>query len=161
MGHAILALSLVALDGFVYGQGFSAMLALLATAVVFFPLWLSARGEDAALARRRGLRALAYGLAGAAVLAFLAWDRAAAEGRARTVVAACRAFKARTGAYPASLSELVPTELPSVPRARRTLVRAEFLYSSSPEDHRLTWVVVPPFGRRWVRLEDGKTGSLD
>lgn len=159
--HLLAASLLFLLDAWVYGQGLLSLLVLLFTFAVLLPLWLSARGDDEELARRRGLRALFYGVgAVCALIATMASSRGT-ERRAAEVVSACRMHKAKEGVFPERLSDLVPAYLPEVPKARKTLFYGEFLYSAAPGSHRLAWTVLPPFGRRWVRLEDGQTGILD
>jgi hypothetical protein len=161
-GHLIAALILCGLDALVAGQGVVSLLIGLFAAAVLFPLWLRAqldRDREAA-ARRAGLAAI-YGLCALAAVCWVALNNRMADRRAHAVVKACLDFKAKRGAWPERLEELAPEFLPSVPRAKYTAAYGRFQYHASPERHRLLWTVFPPFGRRWVLLEEGRTGIVD
>lgn len=66
-------------------------------------------------------------------------NKAIARSRAETIIAACRSYKDRTGAYPETLQTLVPEYLKAVPRARYSVLWSAFHYGEG----RLAWMVVP------------------
>ena len=72
-------------------------------------------------------------------LGFDVANKKIAMSRAETIIAACRAYKAKTGAYPETLRALVPEYLPAVPRARYTVLWSSFHYGEG----RLAWMLVP------------------
>ena len=107
------------------------LLAVLAAAFAF--------KKDAARAKDLALKAAV--LAGSAALIFGAMSLnagKAARGAAR-IAAACEEYKTKTGAYPENLNALVPEYLTSVPRAKATIMWAQYrigggkvLYSLDP-----------------------------
>lgn len=62
-----------------------------------------------------------------------------AMSRAETIIAACGAYKSKTGAYPETLQALVPEYLKAVPRAKYTVLWSAFHY----REGRLAWMLVP------------------
>ena len=62
-----------------------------------------------------------------------------AMSRAETIIAACRSYKDKTGAYPETLQALVPEYLKAVPRAKYTVLWSAFHY----REGRLAWMLVP------------------
>ena len=57
-----------------------------------------------------------------------------------TVVTACEAYRKRTAAYPRTLADLVPTELPAVPDALALpLVRRAFRYRTTTDGFELDY----------------------
>lgn len=62
-----------------------------------------------------------------------------AMSRAETIIAACGAYKNKTGAYPETLQALVPEYMTTVPRAKYTVLWSAFHYGEG----RLTWMLVP------------------
>jgi len=76
------------------------------------------------------------------VLATLCLDvinKKVAMSRAETIIAACRSYKDKTGAYPQTLQVLVPEYLKAIPRARYTVLWSAFHYREA----RLAWMLVP------------------
>lgn len=66
-------------------------------------------------------------------------NKTIARGRAEDIIAACRSYKDKTGAYPETLQALVPDYLKSVPRAKYTVLWSSFHYGEG----RLAWMIVP------------------
>ena len=97
-----------------------------------------AMGQREAAARGGG-KALVFAAAFLLSLGFDLGNKALARNRAEQVIAACKSFKEKTGAYPATLQALVPEYLGSVPRARYTILWGKFHYA----DNRLAWVIAP------------------
>ncbi len=62
-----------------------------------------------------------------------------AMSRAETIIAACRSYKDKTGAYPETLQALVPEYMTTVPRAKYTVLWNTFHY----HEGRLAWMLVP------------------
>lgn len=153
-------------DSLVVGQGLLSLLAAVAGLALLAAgaLWAGLRRQGA-LARSRLLRAALYLGLGLATAGALRLHTATARGNAETVIAACQRYRAAHGRFPERLEELVPGQLPRVPRARYTLLWGEFSYWSTgtPEApaHALAYVALPPFGRRVYQLEQGAWGRLD
>lgn len=59
------------------------------------------------------------------------------------------------------LEDLVPEFLPKVPLAKYTVSQNEFQYFSSEGSHHLSYMAIPPFGRRIYEFETGKWRFLD
>lgn len=74
-----------------------------------------------------------------AALGLDAANKSIAMSRAETIIAACRSYKDKTGAYPETLQVLVPEHLKSVPRAKYTVLWSAFHYRNG----RLAWMLVP------------------
>jgi hypothetical protein len=113
----------------------------------------------------RGMRTIiAYAILDAAVFGTNYGNNKLAHHRAEQIAVALDAFKADHGSYPATLEQLVPRYLPSVPLAKYTLMPMynRFDYSSSGTDRAfISYVAIPPFGRPFYRLETKKWGYLD
>lgn len=87
------------------------------------------------------------------------------KSRAKTVIAACEAYRGENGVYPERLEDLVPKFLPRVPRARLALTADTFDYRAFPaaqgQHTMLMWTTIPPFGhasyvfetKQWSRAE--------
>ena len=84
-----------------------------------------------------------------------------AESHSEQIIAACEHFRVSYGRYPKTLDELLPQQLPSVPRAKYCMRYGTFEYHSDEGGHRLLWYKVPPFGRRIYRFEDGQWHYID
>jgi len=94
----------------------------------------------------QGPEAKAQALAAAGVAGVLLFtlavgrlDQKSAYSRAGTIVAAVEKFEADKKALPASLEELVPSYLESLPRAKYTLLWAGFHY----KEGKLFWIATP------------------
>lgn len=77
-------------------------------------------------AKELGLQALAFAALAGALFAGCKLDVSGARSGALRVAEACEAYKAKTGSYPASVRDLVPDYLASVPRARHTIMWAQY-----------------------------------
>jgi hypothetical protein len=82
------------------------------------------------------------------------------EANAPRIIAACEEFHAANGRFPKTLDELVPQYMPSVPRAKYSLLYGEFEYFNYGEPM-LVWCVVPPFGRKIYTFDDRRWSYLD
>lgn len=79
-------------------------------------------------------------------------NKTVARGRAEDIIAACRSYKDKTGAYPETLHALVPEYLKAVPRAKYTVLWSAFQYGEG----RLAWMIVPMTVMPSYDLNSGK-----
>jgi hypothetical protein len=157
---AALAAALVALDVLVLGLPVPGLLVSLALCVVHAArLVLSMLRHQRRRLFRLALSMGLFTLAVAASLVLTGLDRQLGAERADEVVRALRRHRAEQGAWPERLEQLVPRYLPLVPRASFRLCFAEFIYQPDPPE--LMWTVWPPYGRRIIQLEDGRSITLD
>ncbi len=96
-----------------------------------------------------------------AVFGFLRMNNGLTEARAARVIGAVERYQGQQGRFPERLDKLVPAFLPSVPRAKYTLMLGEFVYLASPERHTLMWVVTPAVDRRTYNFETKQWEYLD
>ncbi len=162
--RTVLGLALVLLlDPVLFGDGLLAALAFFpALALLLGAGWALARGRRA-WARSRILRCGCWVLFMVLAVGVVRLHQTLAEARARNLVRACEAFKARRGAYPARLQDLVPEFVAAVPSAKTTIVWGQFMYLASagpPPQHVLVYVAVPPSGRKAYSLEDGTWSQM-
>lgn len=103
-------------------------------------------------ARQKLLRAGIYIIAFAMVLAVKAVNDRVSRNNAGVIIAACDAYRNKTGTYPQALNDLVPAYLPKVPAARLSLMSPNFRYYRESGDlgdnYRLLYVSEEPFGRQ-------------
>jgi hypothetical protein len=149
-GLLVAPAALFVIDAFVLNQGALAALVAVVALLIGVPAALChgiGRREWSG-ARRHALRALFFALAAVAVILVNRAQNDLARGRAGAIIAACEAFQGRHARYPATLAELVPEFLSSVPRAKYTLGFSEFSYVMRPDGPpTLFYVSLPPFGR--------------
>jgi len=84
-----------------------------------------------------------------------------ARERAEAVVAAANAFHTAQSRYPHTLEELVPRYLPDVPRAKYTWISGRFRYVYDDGGGQLSYMAVPPFGRRIYNFKTQRWSYLD
>jgi hypothetical protein len=157
-----IATVLYVLDAFVLNQGVVAVLAALVVTVLRLPrAALALARRDWAAARIHAVAAGIYLVMAAAVLGTNYMNNQLAHHRADMVIGAIRQYEVPHRRLPDRLEELVPDFLPSVPRAKYTLVFNSFLYLASPNRHSLVWITFPPFGRVTYNFEDDRWGHLD
>lgn len=137
------------LDAWVLGQGGIAIVALIAAIVGGVMAVVRGLGGD----RHRVRQGLAtIGLFVATLLAVVATNiqhQAMSERRAPLVIEAIGKYRDAHATYPAKLQDLVPEQMPSVPRARYTLLFGNFEYMFKRADTPLLmFYAVPPMGRR-------------
>jgi hypothetical protein len=161
--HAGAAALLYGVDAFVLSQG--ALAGVVTFVMVVLGIIHIVRGLLSDRWRIRfGLSMIAiYVVMMASVVVTIRANNRLAGRRAEEVVAALKVYRARTGDYPVRLADLVPGDLPSVPRSKYTLLFNEFSYHYDPATHQgfLLYEVTPPFGRRTYRLDTGTWGYLD
>lgn len=131
------------------------------------PLWLIGSVVQSLWRRPEWGVALGRAAIPVAVLAItLANDslqRRIALGRAERVVAAIRAFHDEQGRYPSDLQELVPKQLPFVPRPKVAIVFNDFSYAAGRGERgaMLWWIDVPPHGKRSYRFDEARWSFTD
>jgi hypothetical protein len=154
-----IVLSLIFLfDLFWVGQGLiSLFIAFFGIPILTVGAIWSALRKQGPWARSRLLRAGMYLLFGAATVAAGRLHVWTATSRAQTLIVACQAYKQDHAAFPQRLDDLVPKYLPSIPRAKYTLMWGEFTYRAPT----LSYVAMPPVGRRLYNLEEGRWSSRD
>lgn len=153
---ALLSLLLVVLDE----QGVIAGLVGLLLLTVYLPRSFMQRFQPC-----RRERLIRFGIYMAAVLVVFGlrmFNTSLAQQRAHAIIRAVDAYKLKTGGYPDRLEQLVPAYLPKVPhKAKLTMMDAGFRYSSRDGSHSLSYVSLPPFGRRIYTFETASWDRLD
>jgi hypothetical protein len=172
---ALVLLVLVALDGVVVGQGLLTIViaALAVVTQIGLSLWRALKREKARSLAHLGAAGV-YVVTVCLVWGYIAFNARLAQRRAGQLIAACRDHEAKHGRLPQTLADLVPGSLPSVPRARYTLLFGGFQYSVSAADgpaghgavpagstHVLQYVVLPPLLRRRYVFELDAWTTLD
>lgn len=157
------AASIFVLDAFILNQGFVAVILILLVLFVFFPIAVLLRRRDKRKYEQRLVKIVIYVLTGVAVLGSNILQNRLADCRAIAIGNACLAYRLKYHQYPATLQELVPEFLPSVPFAKYTLTGDHFVYYSPPggREPMLFYEAFPPFGRRFYHMEKGTWGYLD
>jgi len=157
-----IAIALFVVDGFFLNQGIISGVFLVVLLVGVLPVALYS-----ALRKRWPefrLRIATIGIYAAACLAVLGanyLNNAMARRRAVMLGEACQQFHAKYDRYPERLDELAPEFVPSIPAAKYALMDANFFYFVSPEDPRVWFVEMPPFGRRFYHVKTGNWGYMD
>ncbi|MEO5334249.1 MAG: hypothetical protein H7839_19720 [Magnetococcus sp. YQC-5] len=164
LGYSV-AFTLFWLDGFVFSQG------VLSGFILFFSLgrFLLAsfsNCSDQALKSRKKADALLLAIGAMAVIVMLRVNNSIAETRIHLVAEACRQYKASHGHYPQKLEELVPKFLTGIPDAKPFGNFNKILYlrigkNDVDDDTLLEYVAIPPFSRRFLRLETNQWHELD
>ena len=154
--------ALFVVDLLVIGQGIMSFFAALIGAPLLGLLaaWSFLRSSRS-LAVSRAVRASLFVLLGVGTYGAMGFHTRNSEAQAEKVIRAARAYEEATGALPMHLSDLVPDHLTKVPRARFTMMYADFIYIASESSHVVGYVVLPPFGRRLYGFETGSWGTLD
>jgi hypothetical protein len=163
-GHIIAVVALYLVDSFVFEQGVVTVLVALVMLVLGFVHLALSPDEDDAKRTRHGLRMIAiYVALAVAVIATIRVNNGVARAHAERIVAALKLYKAKHGAYPVRLQQLVPEYLPAVPLAKYALAFNQYSYWYHPDEEEgfLMYVPVPPFGRRLYRLSDGQWLYMD
>jgi len=74
--------------------------------------------------------------------------------RAVKIIAACEAYRIRTGRYPSSLRSLVPNYLEEIPKPKTIFTDESFIYLATPRENALVYEVLSPFGQRIYSLQE-------
>lgn len=147
-------------DVFWLGQGvIAALMFLVGWFILLMGLWSIVR-RDREKAKARGLTA--FLLMGTAVLAIasIGANNALAAKRCDRLIGACEQYYAKYNKYPDDLGQLVPEFVEAVPVAKYTMTFNTFSYHAS-DQHRILYVSLPPFGRRYYNFEEHRWGYLD
>lgn len=153
----VIAVCLYMFDGLVVGQGvlgvFVFLVAFLAGGI---RILVAAHRKDRTLVRFHAARIGVYFAMVVAIVATIYINNRIAAYQAERVIAACRQHETKYHRLPDRLQELVPEFLPDVPRAKYTLLFADFTYFvSSEKQHHLYYVAFPPFARVIYSFESG------
>jgi hypothetical protein len=145
----IIAACLYVFDGLVVGQG---VLGVFVFLVAFFAggirILLALHKRDRVQARVRAARVGVYFLMAVAIIATIYVNNRLARRQAERVIAACQQYESKYHRLPDRLQQLVPEFLPSIPRAKYTVLYGDFTYFVSHErNHHLYYVAFPPFAR--------------
>ncbi len=153
------AAALIIVDAVVFGSFvFSSLIC---------PIWLLASAGRSVRRRPGWVIALARLAVPVLTLGIVAVNfsiqTAIAEANAGKIIQAVERFRVAKGACPARLTELVPAYIDAVPPAKNALVMNNFLYHTIGEAERcvLTWITVPPFGRRAYDFQSKQWISAD
>lgn len=106
-------------------------------------------------------KVLIYGSIVIAVFTSNSINNKIAQNRANDLVLIIENFHQVTGDYPKTLNDLVPSYLPTVPKAKYTLGFNSFKYSNEEGSISLFYHAIPPFGRptyvfdrkEWIYLD--------
>jgi len=132
--------------------------------LILCPIWLVASLAKTAIQgpgwKLRVLRAAFPAVTLGVAVANSAFQLRVAETNAARIVAACEEFQAAHGRFPDSLEQLLPRYLPSIPRARYSLLFGEFVYVNLGKPM-LVWYIVPPFGRKVYDFEIRRWRYID
>jgi hypothetical protein len=155
----IVAICLFFLDSVIFHQLSVAMIASVVLVFWLIPAALfSLKRRE--IAKTRALKALVYLIMVVAIsVAFFANNRLAEE-RAKGLIAVINKFQVEHNRYPLALEELVPTYLPSVPRANFTLT-GRFFYSGYGDSTSLMYYTYFPFARRYFRFKSQTWTLID
>ena len=136
--------ALYLIDAFVLAQGvFSTLAALIAVLVLLVRLVTAKVGARKLPAIKIGVwLALPF-----AAIGTICGNNILARHRADSLIVAVNEYRARHADYPKRLEDLVPEILPSVPRAKCTLMFNDFYYSNSEGNVWMMYTSLPPFGR--------------
>lgn len=140
-----LSAALILIDAVWLGQGVIAAFVAIWLIIISLPRSFLARYAPVRTLRLRNI-AIYLG-AVALIVVFNVINNRVAQARAEKLVAAVEAFHAKTGFYPRTLQELVPTYINGVPRAKYSLAFNQFMYWRTQESALLLYVSMPPFGR--------------
>lgn len=160
----LIAAGLYFLDAIWLGQGGVAVLALASLVIFFIPATLLAWYRKNLFMRNlRAARTLLYLLMAVAILVTIRIDLSNTREKADGIIAALKAYQAKTGQYPDELTQLVPGYLPAIPKARFSLTMNEFRYfvSKGKDSHNLSYIAMPPFGFSYYNLEKGEWAVKD
>jgi hypothetical protein len=157
---AFAALTLGAVDAFIFGQAVIAFF-LCVTGALYYPLRAIQARKDGARLKLRLSKAAITSIAGFAALGAIAYGNVMARERAGALIVAVERFHAKHGRYPGRLEEMIPEFVAEIPRAKYVAIADRFRYSRSGSRHSLMYVEMPPFGRRIYTFEDRKWTTLD
>jgi hypothetical protein len=91
-----------------------------------------ALASRAAGLRRRFLPSSIFLLVALATFGWLSLNVEVGKRNGIPIIRACEKYREAYHRYPSSLHDLVPEFLPSIPRARHTVVARDFIYGSEP-----------------------------
>lgn len=156
----VVALALFFIDAFVLNQGVIALI----TLIIGLPILLIrtlVSYKDKALRKKRFIVVGIFSIMVFLILTSNGINNKIAEKRAELIIVACEEYKDKYGAFPSSLSALVPEFLDKIPRAKYTFSFNSYRYLTPEDKHEIMYVTLPPFGRRYYELENKRWGYID
>ncbi len=142
----ITASILFILDAFVLNQGAISIVLLLLIIFLWLPKSAIKKHRDQS-PKIELTKALIYGLVSIAVFSSNVINNKIARNRANTLIQVIENFHQTTGQYPRTLTELVPSYIPKIPKAKYTLMFNDFRYNNYKSNISIFYVSLPPFGR--------------
>jgi len=163
IGSALVIAVTWVFDVFVFNQGALALVVGIGGGVVaLVSLFRGVRRNEGRMTVIRSVVAVAWFALPEATIDANLWIDARAAERASLVVRAVEAYREDHGAYPATLTELVPGYLPYVPRAKPTSMGTfEYRMPRDGSAPTLWYVVLPPFGRRAYHFDERRWITID
>lgn len=143
--HLTIALVLFIFDALVLNQGIIAIITLLIIVLVFVPKIMVALHKKLSIKARLSSIGI-YSVMAIAILTANYSNNIIAKSRADTLIVPIEAYHQATGRYPATLAQLTPDYIPSIPKAKYTFNSNEFRYSTYQDTAFLSYVNLPPFG---------------
>lgn len=158
----LVAASLYLADAVWLGQGIVAVFVIGFVVFLAVPraLWAWFRKEYD-LRNLRLAKIALYTVTAIAIIGTIRLDIYLAEEKAEELVATLKQYQLRHGHYPDRLDALVPEFITFVPRARFSFALPSFAYIATPQSHNLSYVVMPPFGRKIYHMESGQWTEMD
>jgi hypothetical protein len=102
-----------------------------------------------------------YAMAAICIFIMFTLNNMIAVKRAERIAGACEQYRAKFGDYPSSLSLLVPEFMKEIPSPKIGLASGGFRYITTGGSHRILFVKLPPYGRKYYGLETKKWGDVD
>lgn len=130
--------------------------AIFGLAILFVSIPMALFGRERALRAYKLKKSAIWLVAVVSVLAFNWASNQMAYHRANEVIAAVKAYHQQHDVYPKRLDDLVPTYLPSVPRAKYVLALGRFKYLYDEANPVLYYVSFPPFDRPTFNFKRNK-----
>ncbi len=163
-GSIVIATILYVLDALVLNQGFiTGATALLVILFLLPKALLAAFKHERELVKTRALKLTIYTIMVLGVFVTNYLNDQLARHRADALISACRQYEAKYQHLPATLQQLVPEFIPTVPLAKYTLssFSNRFRYTSCRGKHSLHYADASPFGRPTYYFEEGRWGYMD
>ena len=156
----IIAICLFLIDALFLNQGIIGAIALLVVVFWLIPksifLYLKKQSVKPQL-----YKCLIYFLMAISIFGANYLNNQVAKSRANQIIDAVEKFKAVNHRYPEKLAELAPEYIEAIPTAKLTLFANGFFYSNRDGHAFISYVAMPPFGRRIYDFNQKKWGFID
>lgn len=154
-----IALGVFIVDAFVLNIGALGLI------VLFMVPWMFAKAlkvkGDRPLFKRHMTITGFYLASALAVLFSIYINNSIATERAERIISALKSYHAERGEYPEDIYDLIPDYINKIPKAKYSFMNSRFTYSVEDGKHVLSFMVLPPHGRSYYALEDGKWGFMN